>query len=96
MWPLLTPTTSEGAQGITFLKSEFSNKKDEVCYGFLDDIFTKYLLTGGVHCVILPFQVLQKETSNAVENLTADSSQKFITTATFCYTFSNLNLFSFV
>ena len=37
----------------------------------------------GPHCVVLRFQVFQKENSNDVENTTADSSQNFITTATF-------------
>ena len=48
----MTSATSEGAQGIfskiTFLKSVRSNKKDEVCYSFVVEIFTKSLHRGGV------------------------------------------------
>ena len=29
-------------------KSEFTNKKDEVCLRFVVEIFTKFLFTGGV------------------------------------------------
>ena len=50
--PPLTSATSEEAQVFfsqnTFLKSECSNKKYEVCHNFLIEIFTKSLLTGGV------------------------------------------------
>ena len=48
----MTSATLEGAQGIfsknTFLKSVRSNEKDEVCYSFLVEIFTKSLHRGGV------------------------------------------------
>ena len=37
----------------SFLKSEFSNEKHEVCHGFLVNIFTKSLLTVGVICLQL-------------------------------------------
>ena len=57
MRPPLASETSEGAQGffskITFLKSEVSNENDEVCYGFLVNIFTKSLFTGGVDEVLV-------------------------------------------
>ena len=36
----------------TFLKSEISNEKDEVCLSFLVNIFTKTLLTGGVWALV--------------------------------------------
>ena len=35
-------------QKLSFLKSEHSNKKDEVCHSFLVKIVTKSLLKGGV------------------------------------------------
>ena len=37
----------------SFLKSEFSREKDEVCHGFLVDVFTKSLLTGTGHWLII-------------------------------------------
>ena len=52
MRPALTSVTSEGAQGVfskvTFLRSECSNKKDEIYHSFLVKI-TKPPLTEGVH-----------------------------------------------
>ena len=51
----VTSATSEGAQGIfskiTFLKSVRSNEKNEMCHGFLVNIFTKSLHRGGVSSV---------------------------------------------
>ena len=49
---MFATVNSEGDQGIfskvTILKSEHSNKKDEVCHSFLVEISTKSILTGGV------------------------------------------------
>ena len=36
----------------TFLKSEISNEKDEVCLSFLVNISTKSLFTGGVRALV--------------------------------------------
>ena len=38
---------------ITFLKSVLSNEKDEACFGFLEEIFTKSVHRGGVMCHLL-------------------------------------------
>lgn len=52
MRPPLTLAASEGAQGIflknTFLKSEFSDDKDEACHSYVVKIFIKPLLIRGV------------------------------------------------
>ena len=53
----MTLATSEGAQGIRFLKSVRSNEKDQVSHSFLVNIFSKSFQRGGVLAVeicILP------------------------------------------
>ena len=73
----LTSATSEGAQGIfskiAFLKSVRSNKKNEVCHGFLVNIFTKSLHRGGVKHHYFPNSLWPETKTKSIFLWTRDS-----------------------